>query len=375
MLKKKLLSPTTCALAKHKCEHYSTWPREAAEKAGIRSRDNAEDLEFRRTLRGVDANSNLVTDVKKIIGTVIDAMDSAGRWYQAEIADIDCLKDKRDYSEDSSSDSENVESDESRHPREIRAVKIDFRDVGGHEQWILIGSDRLATKGRYTKDSIKSIRLEQMDDTPAGKHTNGESKTLGFVLKHHTTKEPTPFQLSSSVCSFPGFGACGLANMGNTCYANSAVQCMSYMPLLRSYLLSNQFKKFGDINKDNPLGTGGRLLEEFASLQQLMWSAKLGVRTPTKFRAQLARALQQYAGADQQDAQVSLRKFRFGEILVCLIFYSLQHFNMKELLNDLLDALHEDSNKVAKKPYVEALEDEWVESRTLSKVGEESWRR
>lgn len=44
-------------------------------------------------------------------------------------------------------------------------------------------------------------------------------------------------------------------------------------------------------------------------------------------------------------------------------------------MNDLLDALHEDSNKVAKKPYVEALEDEWVESRTLSKVGEESWRR
>jgi ubiquitin C-terminal hydrolase len=44
-------------------------------------------------------------------------------------------------------------------------------------------------------------------------------------------------------------------------------------------------------------------------------------------------------------------------------------------LNDLLDALHEDSNKVVNKPYVEALEDGWVESRDLSKVGEESWRR
>jgi hypothetical protein len=44
-------------------------------------------------------------------------------------------------------------------------------------------------------------------------------------------------------------------------------------------------------------------------------------------------------------------------------------------LNDLLDALHEDSNKVVKKPYVEALDDDWVESHPLNCVGEESWRR
>lgn len=309
--------------AKNWYEHHSTWPREAAEKAGIRSRDNAEDLEFRRTLRGLDADGNLIMDVKKIIGTVIDAMDSAGRWYQAEIAGIDCQKDKSDSSDDSVN-TRDTDTDEIRHPKEVRAVKIDFRDVGGHEQWILVGSDRLAVKGRFTKDSIKSIRLEQMDNGSAGKQSNGESKTLGFVLKRHSTKEPTHFQLSSSVCSFPGFGACGLTNLGNTCYANAAVQCMSYMPLLRSYLLSNQFKKYGDINKDNPLGTGGRLLEEFASLQQLMWSAKLGVRTPTKFRTQLARNLQQYAGADQQDAQVSFWDVKIFVLLTCFVaFFSL----------------------------------------------------
>ena len=47
----------------------------------------------------------------------------------------------------------------------------------------------------------------------------------------------------------------------------------------------------------------------------------------------------------------------------------------QELLNDLLDSLHEDSNKVVKKPYVEGLEDKWVETNDLSRVGEESWRR
>jgi hypothetical protein len=41
----------------------------------------------------------------------------------------------------------------------------------------------------------------------------------------------------------------------------------------------------------------------------------------------------------------------------------------------MLDVLHEDSNKVVKKPYVEALEDAWVDKTNLARVGEETWRR
>ncbi len=48
---------------------------------------------------------------------------------------------------------------------------------------------------------------------------------------------------------------------------------------------------------------------------------------------------------------------------------------LQELLNDLIDSLHEDSNKVVKKPYVEGLEDAWVNENSLCRVGEESWRR
>jgi hypothetical protein len=272
----------------------STWPREAAAKAGIRQRDTAEDIEFRRMLKGLDCNGKCLDDLKQIVGTVVDAMDSAGRWYQAEIVDTDTHDNAMTRSDDGADNG-----------NPIKAVKIDFRDIGGHEEWILVDSDRLAVKGRFTLDSMKTIRLEN-DLNGNNKQSQTESKSRGMVLKRHSSKEPTAFQLSSSVCSFPGFGACGLTNLGNTCYANSAIQCISYLPLLRSYLLSSLFRKNGEINKENPLGTGGKLLEELAFLQKLMWSAKLGVRTPTKFRAQLARALQQYSGADQQDAQVCI---------------------------------------------------------------------
>ncbi|CAM9939712.1 unnamed protein product, partial [Choristocarpus tenellus] len=51
----------------------------------------------------------------------------------------------------------------------------------------------------------------------------------------------------------PVAGACGLLNLGNTCYLNSAVQCLSHTPLLRAYLLSDMWS--AEVNKYNPLGT------------------------------------------------------------------------------------------------------------------------
>jgi ubiquitin C-terminal hydrolase len=113
--------------------------------------------------------------------------------------------------------------------------------------------------------------------------------------------------------------------------------------------LSLQYKSTGDLNKDNPLGTEGKLLEEFADLLRQMWSAKIGEKSPTRFRVALGKANELFQGADQQDSQ--------------------------EFLSFILDILHEDSNRVRRKPAVEGLEDHWKKNTSLSRVGEEEWRR
>jgi ubiquitin carboxyl-terminal hydrolase 4/11/15 len=50
-------------------------------------------------------------------------------------------------------------------------------------------------------------------------------------------------------------GVVGLRNLGNTCFMNSGLQCISHVTELTDYFLSNKYVQ--DINKDNPLGTKG----------------------------------------------------------------------------------------------------------------------
>jgi len=64
-------------------------------------------------------------------------------------------------------------------------------------------------------------------------------------------------------------GICGLSNLGNTCFMNSALQCLSNTVLLTDYFLTKRFKK--DINETNVLGTKGDLARKYALFLKNIW--------------------------------------------------------------------------------------------------------
>ena len=66
-----------------------------------------------------------------------------------------------------------------------------------------------------------------------------------------------------------GDGIVGLYNMGNTCYLNSSLQCLSHTPILRDYFTTKAY--LNDINAENPLGQQGRLAQVSAVLVNELW--------------------------------------------------------------------------------------------------------
>lgn len=64
-------------------------------------------------------------------------------------------------------------------------------------------------------------------------------------------------------------GLVGLENLGNTCFMNSCLQCLSHTLLLTDYFLSGSYAP--EINRDNPIGSKGKLVQAYANFIKNMW--------------------------------------------------------------------------------------------------------
>ncbi|KAH8286625.1 hypothetical protein KR018_002451 [Drosophila ironensis] len=97
-------------------------------------------------------------------------------------------------------------------------------------------------------------------------------------------------------------GLCGLRNIGNTCFMNSVIQCLSHTQELTRFLRSHHGSR-ATSTKDQ------QILQEFAKLIQEMWTSNVHTVTPMELKRAFSTKHRMYSDYNQQDAQEFLRFF------------------------------------------------------------------
>jgi len=208
--------------------------------------------------------------------------------------------------------------------------------------------------GIADSDMVLTLELRDEKDGTWPRGVDGKKKHQDMDEKNGVQKDEVQM----------GDGIVGLYNMGNTCYLNSSIQCLSHTPIFRDYFTSKSY--LNDINRTNPLGQQGRLAQVSAVLINSLWKrfnqqpSLMGfggkkitqpgsftpinapALTPKSFKEALGKFSDHFAGNEQHDAQ--------------------------ELLAFLLSGLSEDLNQIVDKPYIEAPDSDGRPDKELADI-------
>lgn len=168
------------------------------------------------------------------------------------------------------------------------------------------------------------------------------SKSTSIDQQNRRSPSPLALRLKNG-------GLTGLQNLGNTCFMNSVLQCLSNTKPLLSFCLKDNLSDY--LNTSSTSVMKGVLMREYANLIRRMWTSSDGhsVLSPSSFKNTIGRFAPRFVGYAQQDSQ--------------------------EFLRYLLQGLHEDVNRVQRKPPPVKIDEKAEEKMKEKDLAKLSWER
>jgi ubiquitin carboxyl-terminal hydrolase 4/11/15 len=199
-----------------------------------------------------------------------------------------------------------------------------------------------ASKYNYNNNNHEIIEKDELPTKPM-KRSEFSLEGAKYPLSIYTRRVMDISKLGQYLNKDSSAGICGGRNLGNTCYMNSSIACISNCTELTYYFLCGDYLK--DINYSNENGMKGILAKIWGNLLEEYWVDNTDVRNPSQLKSIIGQKAKRFRGFGQQDSN--------------------------EFMSIFLDYLNEDLNSVSKKEYIEL--DEKKDSETDEECSKRFW--
>ena len=177
----------------------------------------------------------------------------------------------------------------------------------------------------FCSKECAQINNEKNDNPKILEHFKLHKFLSDLIIKPFNFEEFIKSDLNEEISKSTNKGEVGLYNLGNTCYMNCSLQCLSHTEDLIKYFLNNYFQN--EINLESKFGSRGVLLKSFSDVINFMWFSDKKILNPKFMRMSFIESTQKFANNMQQDAM--------------------------EFISILLSYFHDDLNRIYEKPYIQ----------------------
>jgi len=219
----------------------------------------------------------------------------------------------------------------------------DISRLNDHLSKTKISSTSTINKTNYMTDGESSRKLPRRRSSLLDDYGGSTSRQSASMINTSDERRKSSISLSepSLSKSFSNSnlksGLVGLRNLGNTCFMNCILQCLCRTKSLRELICSR--------NADAAIK--GKLARAFGSVMRDIWTKdNHEIVSPVSLKLQVQRYASRFSGTNQQDSQEFLRFF--------------------------LEGIHDDLNRVKKKPTYTEIDDTDMSDRQKSDI---YWKR